>query len=192
MNYRKQLEVLRGLFQTPFSIWSSLEKENIPSAVYILRHHYLIFIILIPVLVTIRQMFSFKSFTILFYQGILLPVIAILTYLLVLYILSILMEEAADFMGGRAESNGGIKLAFYSGLPFLSMVVFSVLPFGFILVFTGFIYQITLIYAGCVPVLKVPSSRKWFWMLTIVISFILLLFLFFLVAFLGSFLMNFL
>ena len=191
MNYKKILEKMQDLFQNPSAVWEKIEQEYVKSTFSILKDYFLIFYLLIPIAVTLKQFFVFKSIQILAYQGIILPAIAITTYLFVLYILSIVLEEAAEFMGGHAGSYAGVKLSFFSGLPFLCMVILSVIPYiGVFLALTGLIYQIALIYAGAETLLKIPAKRKWFWIFSIILSFGLLLFLFFLVAFIISILLN--
>ena len=183
---------LQGLFHNPALEWDEIEKSYYSSSLQIIRDYYLFFVLAIPVAFIIRLLITLKSYKTLVYQGVIVPVIVIGAYVVVLYLLSIVLEEAADFMKGKVTPMAGSKIAFFSGLPFIALCVLIPIPWLGMLAFAaGFIYQIVMIYMGGVKLLHIPSGRRPLFIITVFLTFIILLVLFAILAALFSLFYNF-
>lgn len=185
------LQYLDLLFRNPKEAWATIDREYVGSTWDLIRNYFLVFFLLLPVSIGIKQVFVFKSFTLLIYQGILTPWVILGAYLVVLYLLSIVTEEAARFLKAKVVPYSGTKLAFFSALPFVACAVFVTIPYlGVFILLTGFAYQMILILFGAEYFFGLSGSRKWLWFISVFVSFILLAMLLFISATLLIFLLN--
>ena len=168
------LKHLQGLFLNPKSKLEEIAKSYYVSWVSILKEVYLIFFFLICASFLINNLIHYSSIKKLLISGIATPVIFLLCYIFFLYLLSIVMEEVAHFMGGEVTHVSGAKLSYFSSLPILAAFVLYPVPYlGSILVFTTIIYKFVLILMGATSIMHLPSRRVFLWMVAVMISFVL-------------------
>jgi len=185
------MQHIRGLFHQPTLEWVAINQESYKSVFFILRNYFLTFLFLIPFSISLRLFFVHGDFKLIFYQAWLIGWIILGGYFFILYLMSIIMEEAANFMGGKAVPGSGAKLSYFSALPFLFMLILAPLPrVGFIIMLVSFAYNIALIYIGASEIFKLEGSKKILWFVSVVVSFLLLLFLVLLLAALISLFMH--
>ena len=169
-------ERLRGFFKDPEATFSLIAKEYHVSALSIIKEYFLFFLILIPVL------FSFKAFIItsfslkIAFKTFFIVSFGFLLYLVFLYFLGLLLDEVGYYFGVRSSQIYGIKICFFSALPFCGFLTLSILPYiGKIFVICGFFYHLYLIYKGCFVVMLIDKKMLNKWLLMIIFSISLLL-----------------
>lgn len=191
MSENTKLNHLNGLFKTPIKQWQVIDNEYHSSILNIVRHYYMMFFLLLPVSIILRLVISGKSFKAVMLQGLAAPVAGLLLFIFVLYLLSIIIEEAGAFLGGRVTPLSGAKIAAFSAYPFLAMTVFATIPYlGPVMLVTGFVYQLVLIFLAGKHMLLIPQGRLYVWFISVFLSFGLLVFLFAVLGMVVAFLLN--
>ena len=186
------LKHLQGLMQNPRQELNEISRAYYPGGFTIISRFYTVFMILIPVSFGIKELIRYKTIKIFLFNSMILPITAILSFIVVLYLLSIILEETAQVMKGQVPHLAGAKVAYFSGLPMIAMLVFSTIPYiGFIFPLAGFIYQVILIYLSSELFFQLAPRKRYLWLIAVVLSFVLLLLLFSLLASLASLALNF-
>ena len=184
---------LQGLLHNPALEWDEIRKSHYDSGWDILKDFYLVFLLLLPFSISLKLLFITRSLKVILTQGVIIPLLALVFFIFVLYLLSIVMEEAAALMKGKLMHLAGIKIAYFSAIPFLSLFILFPVPYlGILMVLGGFIYMIALMISGGKILLAVPANRIFLWILSVFVSFILLFLLFAVFGALISFFFNFL
>lgn len=185
MNSRLILERLHGLMQNPQSAWFSIGKEYHNSIFRILRTYFIWMFIALPVVFTLATVFSTFEIRAILINGIITPVAALTVFLLLLYIISIVLEEVTSLLDIQPAPMSSAKVSYLSALPFLSLTLLLPVPWlGPVLAGSGFVYQIYLTYLGGAELFKIPAQKKVFWLIAVLLTLFLMLvaFLLFIVA----------
>ena len=142
------------------------------------RRYYLFLFSLLLFASTVKHTLTFRSYFYLFKKGLLEPLIISLGFLIFLYILSIIIDESANYFGKKHRSDTGAKICFLSAMPGLGILLFTFLPvfgnFFFALALGNWVY---LMWVGSKTLLFFPGTRLTPWVMTVFITSLLLGFL---------------
>ena len=105
-----------------------------------------------------------------------MPLIFISSVFIVLYILSIIVEESGKYFGARIDDFTGVKICFFSALPSLSIFPLSLIPYvGNIFILTAIVYWVYLMYVGSKTIMFFTRGNFLFWSFGVILSVIILL-----------------
>lgn len=167
-----------GLIRSPKQEWEKVDKEYF-AGVWILLRQYFIPILLIVSTAMLLKFFITtdfdKSLSRELLKNVFIPLAFLIAYLILLFFIGIVMEEAAHTVGARENEMGGHKLLFFSALPFLISIALWPIPYlGKIVVMVFFVYQFYLFYMGAEQIFRLSPKRKWLWLLTGLLTFALI------------------
>ncbi|MCS6984664.1 MAG: hypothetical protein NZM25_06025 [Leptospiraceae bacterium] len=185
------VERLRGLFQSPVREWEIIKQEYLPSLLGLLRRYHipvgLLLIVSFFLATWIRHGLSRHLLT----QGLVAPLLLFLFFILALYILGLIAEEATELLGNIAPPKSGMKLTFFAAYPLAYALIFLPIPYmgGFLVILCLF-YFFHLMASGAEHLYGIAGKRRFFWIATVIIASLLVFFLTSTLFLILSFLVN--
>ncbi len=180
MHHDSLLPLIKKLFDEPEIAFIQTDRVNKRSFKKNLIE-YVAFILSISIFVSVIKCFiHFSSVRYLLKKGLVEPVVMMFGFVGLLYLLSIVIEESASYFGSRSKNAVAFRVCFLSAMPSLGMMPFTFLPIigRFVFVLAA-LYWVYLMWIGSKTLLFFPGTGLAPWVISILFSCILTLFLIF-------------
>ena len=176
MHHDLLLPLIKKLFNEPEIAFIQIKRENQLLLKGIFKK-YIAFILSILIFISVsKYAVNFSSIGHLLKKGLIQPVIMMFGFMVLLYLLSVVIEESANYFGSRAKHSSGFKVCFLSAMPSLGMLPFTFLPIVGRFIFTlAVLYWVYLMWIGSKTLLFFPGTKLSSWVISIVFSCILAL-----------------
>lgn len=182
---------LRGLLQTPAEHWLVIREEYIPTVRIMLRKYYLPFLLAMIPTFLLASVLKGESLKRSLALGLITPTVLALAMIILFYLISLIAEETTELFGIPITPSMGIKLTFFSAFPFTVSLPLLPIPYlGPLLAGILFLYMFFLFYSGAEKILGLTGTKRFFWLLSVIVAAMLIFFLLATVLLVLSFLAN--
>lgn len=155
------LKHLRNLYSNPVLAWMEIENQHYTQNRKIIWRNLGPFILVVPVLHSIIQVFYFTSWKNLFINGFFKPMLITTSFIALFFFICILSNEIYKITSHRDPLQNVFKFFVFSSLPFFSVLGFVALPvFGKIIFLTGFVYTLYIARVGLNKFLWAYKSQR--------------------------------
>jgi len=155
------MQHLRNLYANPVFAWREIDKAFFGNKLAIIRENLFVFLIINPLLFTLIHLVLFEGLKKLFLKGIFYPFIYTGFGILLVFIVSLILEEIYKLTSHRDPQQNIFKWLTFSSLPLFSVSGFLDIPFfGGVFFLTGLIYSGYLAKTGIEKFLWIIKSPR--------------------------------